>query len=72
MTNEMKCRCCGQSLRQQTQGTKPAKVNGEIVFTSSITIVDCLNPDCPLYYVTREANAYAAMDLAPYLNGGAA
>lgn len=61
------CRYCGQPLRQQQQGTKPAKVNGQIVFTETITLVDCTNRACPLWMVTREQASYCTMDLEPYL-----
>lgn len=60
------CRHCGRPMHQARQGVKPAKVNGEIVFTDTVTLVDCRHNDCPLYYVTLEVNNYLAADLRPY------
>lgn len=65
----MKCRCCGKPMRRFAQGCKPARVNGEIVFTEVMALVDCQNTDCNLWMQTFSLDSYEALDLAPYMRG---
>lgn len=54
------CRC-GHELRIYTQGSKPARVNGVIVFTDTVTLAECRNPECPRRWITRELTALLAL-----------
>jgi hypothetical protein len=77
MPNEIKCRCCGQPLHSYEQGHKPQRINGVIVNTEFVTLVECHNKNCDLRMVTLSIPYYFTADLEQYKNvirsaGGAA
>jgi len=67
LNTEYTCRCCGQPMHNYEQGCKPARINGEIVFTSSYTIVECHNKSCGMWMQTFVWGEYHTHDLAAYL-----
>lgn len=62
----MKCRCCDQPMRRLSQGCHPKRVNGVIVFTDVMVLVDCQNPACKMYQQTINLENYPTLDLSKY------
>ena len=66
------CPVCKQPPRLDRQGRKPARINGEIVFTEYHTLATCLTPGCPMHTVTLDEREYQRMSKAEgeqYLKG---
>lgn len=55
------CPCCHQPPRLDRMGDKPARINGEIVFTAFYNLATCLTPGCPMWQVTKHEDVYRTM-----------
>lgn len=67
------CPDCGLPLDVALQGSKPARVNGELVFTAHSTQVTCWTPTCKREGITREVTVFYALtddEIAQYSRRG--
>ncbi len=62
----MICRVCGKPMRRFAQGCTPTRINGEIVFTDVMVMVDCQNKACTMYMHTVNVDTYDTLDLSKY------